>query len=172
MLVDVIPVKISLLTNPTKRLPQLEDVLQAFARLLHSPAGLEANGHRIDNRVGAWRQASSPTDLSSQLASLLSPQMGKQAVGPGMPARTGREPDAFSTVLGLCGPSTCPVPWIVVPIAILLVATVYRMRGTLLGEHGLLRRTHRRLHERTGAAGGRWDELDVISKISYNLDVY
>jgi len=28
------------------------------------------------------------------------------------------------------------------------------------------------MHERTGAAGGRWEDLDVISKISYNLDVF
>jgi hypothetical protein len=150
-------------------------MLQAIARLLHSPVGLEANGHRIDSRVGAWRQASSPTDLSSQLASLLSLPTAKQvddgSKNPPLNS-TGGEPDALSTSLGVCGPSTCPVPWIVVPIVLSLVALVYRVRGTLLGEHGLLRRTHRRLHERTGAAGGRWEDLDIISKISYNLNVY
>jgi len=172
VLLDVLPVKVELVSNPTKRLAPLEDVLQAIARLLHSPTGLEANGHRINSRVGAWRQASSPTELSSQLASLLPLPAVKQVADMSLPASTGREVDALFTSLGMCGPSVCPVPWIVVPIALVLVALAYRMRGTLLGEHGLLRRTHRRLHERTGAAGGRWEDLDIISQISYNLNVY
>ena len=129
-------------------------------------------GHLVDSKAGAWRQAATPTALSTQLATYLSlPAARLDATSAGaagtLPAARGGG--------RVCGPASCPVPYVVVPLAALLALAGFASRRRLLGlgRAGLSKlRSHRRLHELTGAAGGRWDDLDVISQVSYNLDVF
>jgi len=135
---------------------QVPLITQALVDRAHGPSGLSALGHAVDSRVGVWRQVA-----SKQPSVLLSPSARAVEVVPSpMQRRHGLKwlHD--------------PVPYVVVAVGVILLCGGYLKIRRLLRKDGDLRRTITGLRNRAAYTGlNNWEDLDVISKISYGLNL-
>ena len=131
---------------------QVPAIVKALVDRVHSVRGLSALGHCVDAHVGVWRQLASrePPHLLTPSSAVLT----KRSTEPG-------EESHFD-----------PVPYVLCIVGLVLLALGYLKFRRLFRKEGELQRTVARLRERAAYTGIRnWEDLDVISKISYGLNL-
>jgi len=130
---------------------QVPTIVKALVDRVHGVHGLSALGHRVDAHVGVWRQLA-----SREPPHLLTPA----SVPMKHPVEQGEDSRLD------------PVPYVLCSIGLVLLGLGYLKFRRLFRKEGELRRTIARLRERAAYTGIRnWEDLDVISKISYGLNL-